>query len=432
MASSPAFHAAIVGGGLCGLSLAIALRARSIRYKIYESRASFTEVGTGINLGPNTLKTFELIDESLGEAIRKLCTRNPPGRENLWMQVRLGAATDKFEDATLVTELMAPPTGNMTVRRNDLLGMLADRAGLENAAFNKKVVEIQQSDSHVMLIFSDGTEEIASAVVACDGIHSTVRRSMVEAGSTSAVPQFSECGVYRAILSREKLEQAIGPEIAKTSNIFLGPDGYVIMYPVEGQQSVSVGLWLRKRDSWTERLWVLPAQKQAMEKDFANWGTIVKKIMGLIDDPLFTAAHHHGIQPKTFHKGGVCLIGDAAHSMPPHQGAGAGQAIEDAYVLAELIALIEMQSSMQEQIEAAFEGYEAVRRPRAERVMETSVEAMGFWSDLYKKGLDDWELQDFARKANDRFQWIWYDDIAYQATRAGEVMQKNLGRAMRE
>ena len=79
MASSPAFHAAIVGGGLCGLSLAIALRARSIRYKIYESRASFTEVGTGINLGPNTLKTFELIDESLGEAIRKLCTRNPPG-----------------------------------------------------------------------------------------------------------------------------------------------------------------------------------------------------------------------------------------------------------------------------------------------------------------------------------------------------------------
>ncbi|RMZ81275.1 hypothetical protein DV737_g2616, partial [Chaetothyriales sp. CBS 132003] len=331
-----------------------------------------------------------------------------------------------FGDAELITELMAPPTGNLTVRRNDLLALLADKAGPEHAAFNKKLIGLEQSDTCVTLKFGDGTEEAASTVIGCDGIHSAVRRSIVGAENLSAAPQFSECGVYRAIVSTEKLEQAIGPEIARTSNVFLGPDGYVIMYPVDGQKSVNVGLWPRRRGPWTQREWVIPAQKEAMEKEFDVWGGTVHKIMELMDNPPFFATHHHSFQPDSFYKGRVCFIGDAAHSMPPHQGAGAGQAMEDAYVLAQVLGRIDPKCPSQEEIKAAFKGYETVRKPRSQRVLDTSVEAMGFWSDFYHKDLESQDVQDFVRRANERFQWIWHDDIAGQAERARRCMQKDL------
>ena len=72
MASSEQFRVAIVGGGLCGLALAIALKERSIPFIVYESRASFMELGAGINLGPNTLQAFRLIDPSLVDAVTHL------------------------------------------------------------------------------------------------------------------------------------------------------------------------------------------------------------------------------------------------------------------------------------------------------------------------------------------------------------------------
>ncbi|KAL9619033.1 MAG: hypothetical protein Q9160_006288 [Pyrenula sp. 1 TL-2023] len=424
MSCPPKPQVAIIGGGLCGLALAIALRNRSIAYKIYEARESLTQIGAGINLGPNLLRSFELIDKTLGREIENLCTKNPSGSETVWMHVRLGAATDRFSDAELITKLMAPPTGNSTVRRSDLLALLAARAGLEHVAFHKKLVELEQADRTVTLKFSDGTQEIAGAVIGCDGAHSAVRRAILGSGCPSAGPRFSECGAYRAVVPRERLEQAIGPEIARTSNMFVGPNAYAVTYPVDGEQSVNVGLWSWKRGSWVEHDWVLPAQKGAMEETFDKWGEIMHRIMGLMDNVSFFATYHHSIQPDSFHRGKVCLIGDAAHSMPPHQGAGAGQGMEDVYVLAEILGRIGTPDFTKGQLEEVFEAFEAIRMPRVQRVLDTSVEAMEFWSNCYHKGLTNEDIQGFVRRANDRFRWIWYEDIAHQAEMACKIMKK--------
>ncbi|KAK1808615.1 hypothetical protein LTR12_017024 [Friedmanniomyces endolithicus] len=417
---------AIIGGGLCGLSLAIALKKRSISFKIYEARASFTEIGAGINLGPNTAQTFRLIDESLAEAIERLVTRNPPSKEEVWMQVRFGAASGRFKDGGLITNIMAPPTGNRTVKRNDLLDLLASKTGPENAAFNKKLVGLDQDDSGVTLSFTDGTREYAGAAIACDGIHSATRRIMFGSESQAAIPRFSQAGAYRGILSKEKLASLVGDDIAGTSTIFLGPGAYVIMYPVEGHQSVNCGLWPWRRCTWTEREWLIPHQKQGMEDTFSAWGETVHKIMALMEDPSFFATFYHGEQPKSFHVGRVLLIGDAAHSMPPHQGAGAGQALEDAYVLAEVLGHKTSSLPSQQEIEASFEGYEAVRKPRAQRALETSVEAMSFWSDWHRPDLTEVDVANFVEAARDRFDWLWYDDIADQGRRAKVEMARVL------
>ncbi|KAK4540391.1 hypothetical protein LTR36_009248 [Oleoguttula mirabilis] len=427
MASPDTFNVAIVGGGLCGLSLAIALRKRSIPFKIYETRGSFTELGAGINIGPNTLQAFQLIDPSLGKALEQLWCRNPPGKENVWMQIRLGAPTDNHEDATLVTELMAPPTGNVTVGRNDLLQALAERAGFENAVFNKKLVGYSQTDENVELNFADGTEATASAVVACDGIHSAVRRVMLGPDQPTTRPVYSGVGVYRGILATEDLEPILGSEGAHTSQIFVGPEGYVILYPIEHGKKVNTGFWSWKREQLPNPDdWVLPAQRKAMEAQFAQWGTVVHKIMHLMGNPPFFATHHHAAQPESHYQGRVCLIGDAAHSMSPHQGAGAGQAMEDAFVMAEVLSFVDKLRPAEKQLEAAFKAYEAVRKPRSQRVLETSHEAFSIWTALYEKSLTGGKLQRFVEEAKQRFQWIWHGDIEGQAERATAAMKEAL------
>ncbi|KXL47515.1 hypothetical protein M433DRAFT_139420 [Acidomyces richmondensis BFW] len=422
-----ALEVAIIGGGLCGISLAIALKNRSIPFTIYETRSSFTELGHGINLGPNALEAFKLIDSSLGEAVLKLCTRNASSKEDIWFQIRFGASSGRHEDAELITELVAPPTGNATVVRNELLQLLADKAGSKNARFNKKLVSLEEDDECVTLRFADGTHAIATVAIGCDGIHSAVRRAMLGDNHPGTVAKYSGMGAYRAVIDMSILEAAVGEDQARTSQVYLGPNAYVIMYPVDQARKVNVGFWPWKRTPWPNREWILPDQKKEMESDFREWGQTVHNIMGVMGSPPFFATHHHVVQPDRLSKGRICVIGDAAHSMPPHQGAGAGQAIEDAFVLAEVMNKISRQNPTMDEINAAFTGYESVRTKRSNKVAATSQEAMGWWADFYEKDISDDKISRFVTDANARFDWIWHDDIENQATTAIRAMSKSLG-----
>lgn len=426
------FHVAIVGGGLCGLALAIALTKRKISYTIYEGGASFTELGFGINLGPNTVEAFEIIDPAIARAISKLVTRNRPGKEEVWMDIRFGAATQGFADGDLIVELLAPPTGNTTAGRNELLQLLAQSTDHENAKFNKKLVRIEQSDEHATMIFEDGTQDTASLIVGCDGIHSSVRRCMLGSDHPAAEPQYSGSGAYRSVLAMADLEEAIGAEMAHTSIAWLGPGGYVIHYPINGGESVGVGLWPLEFDDLPTQSWILPKQKARMLTEFANWGETVQRIMSKMseDQTGFWACFYHATGAPTYFKDRVCVIGDGAHAMPPHQGQGAAQAMEDACVLAEVLKRIDATSesrSVSEQIDAALTGYETVRRPRYEAVRDTSNDALGFWSHFHHPDLaDKTEVENYAAAARERFQWIWNADIAGQGHRAVAEMQRIL------
>lgn len=413
------FNVAIVGGGLCGLACAIALGQRSIRYHIYEARSSFTEIGAGINIGPNTLKAFEAIDPALGDAIFRMCSRNPASKADVWMQMRYGAPTNQHSDYELITELMAPPTGNMAAHRNDLLRLLASRLPESCASFDKKLTGVDQTEAGVTLRFADGGLATASVVVGCDGVHSAVRKAVLGHDSPASVPQFVGDGVYRAMIPVEKMQALLGREAGRTSQILLGPNGYLIMYSVAGGENMNVGLWTRTKGDWILKEWIKPHQRAEMLNDFDGWGDTTQKIMDMIPDPSFWATHGHLQQPDKPFVGRVCLIGDSAHSMPPHQGAGAGQAMEDAYVLAEVLAELTVIGPTQSSIHCALAAFEAVRKTHSQQVLNTSVEAMQFWSDFHDYHKTDGDVDTFTKAAEERFAWIWNYDVvsAGQAVR---------------
>jgi salicylate hydroxylase len=118
----------------------------------------------------------------------------------------------------------------------------------------------------------------------------------------------------------------------------------------------------------------------------------------------------------TYYKSRLCLLGDAAHASTPHQGAGAGQAIEDALILSSLLG----QVTCTAEIEQAFKAYDAVRRPRSQRVVTTSRDA----GSLYE--MEDKEIGTDLDKARakllTRCAWIWDNDLNAQLKEAQNLM----------
>jgi salicylate hydroxylase len=117
----------------------------------------------------------------------------------------------------------------------------------------------------------------------------------------------------------------------------------------------------------------------------------------------------------TYVKGRLAILGDAAHASTPHQGAGAGQAIEDAFIISNLLGEI----NSVDEIENAFYAYDAVRRPRSQRVVKTSRDAASLYEfEDEKVGTD---LEAMKKTLESRYDWIWDEDLPKQLEQAREV-----------
>ncbi len=119
----------------------------------------------------------------------------------------------------------------------------------------------------------------------------------------------------------------------------------------------------------------------------------------------------------TYYKGNVVLLGDAAHASTPHQGAGAGQALEDAFILSMLLG--DKKTRCAGDIPAAFGAYDTIRRPRSQKVVSTS-RAAGATYALQGQARDD--LDKVGEELLQRYKWIWDEDMSIQAEHARELL----------
>lgn len=115
---------------------------------------------------------------------------------------------------------------------------------------------------------------------------------------------------------------------------------------------------------------------------------------------------YHDPDTPTYFDGRICLLGDVAHASSPGQAAGAGQGLEDAVVLSHLLSLVAQAGDLS----AAFEAYDEIRRPRAQKVVQTSFEA-GEMYNMNSAAVGS-DLRDIVENANGRLHWIWQHDLA--------------------
>lgn len=125
---------------------------------------------------------------------------------------------------------------------------------------------------------------------------------------------------------------------------------------------------------------------------------------------------------STYTRSKVAILGDAAHASTPHQGAGAGQAIEDAHVLAELLS--DSRVSSVDDVVAAFKAYDDIRRPRSQRVVTSSKENAGILCLCFDGVRDD--PVKLRETLNQRLKWLWDLDVQDQVERARDKMVEYL------
>lgn len=378
----------IIGGGLAGATLANALiQHPHLEIELFESAPEFSERGAAVGLAVNAQKALQQVIPSAQELLDKAggvpmnCTRTV-----------LGSGPDA---GTLVFDLAGVDPGRV-IHRASLLRELLAPLPKEVLHANKKLTAINPKDGKgVEITFQDGSVEHFDAVIGADGIFSAVRKYVLQdvADEHAASPGgFWDC---RNLVPFEKAKAALGEQYFEVDRQYgwLG-DGAFIMHDIlENRKMVQCVISPVETESPKDRKW--PLTRELLNKTLVNWldGPIAKGMIELcLDqaDPYGYSQWDHKSTP-TYANGHVCVIGDAAHATTPWQGSGASMAIEDAMVLGALFGKV----TSSKDIPAAFKAYDIVRRPRCQRIIDSSRETGLIFCGRHKDiGLDPDKLRE--------------------------------------
>lgn len=407
--SKQSLRIGIVGGGISGVALALDLcRNSDVEVQLFEAAPAFGEVGAGVAFGANSVRALNGL--GIGDAYRKVEDRTPAPWEDVWFEWRHGTGESKY----LATTVM-PGMGQSTVHRADFLDVLTTHLPAGIAQFNKRAVGVEQNGNEARVTFADGTDYRCDLLIAADGIKSALRAHVLEGiNAEPAEPRFTGTCAYRGMIDSDILRAAyrakgINTHLVDVPQMYLVKDGHILTFPVKQGRIINVVAFLSDRSSATPQWpadapWVRKTTQAQMLEDFAEWGEAARTLLECIPEPTYWALHDLAELPGYVHNR-VVLIGDAAHAMLPHQGAGAGQGLEDAYFLARLLGDSRLTA---DNLPAVLTTYDELRRPRACKVQRTSWQA----GELYEMrdpeiGADE---QALAAKLESRFNWLWNHD----------------------
>ena len=300
--------------------------------------------------------------------------------------------------------------------------LLPGGTGEGKVTFKKRVVElVDLGDTGIEMQFTDGTSATADAIIGCDGVKSRVRQILLK-GQENVEPRFTGKYAYRGLIPMEEALTAIG-DIAPSSHLACGYGGYLVTFPVDKGRTLNVVAFQTKQDGeWDHgKEWVVRATVEDVLADYQGWSEPVRKLLSMLKKPNKWGLFEHMPASTYYRAGKICLLGDCAHASTPHQGAGAGMAIEDGAVLSTLLCSIRGRDSSK--LERAFHAYDAVRRPRTQRLVTTSRDAAMLY-DFQKEGVgDDPEL--FKQDLVQRMKWIWNIDLAEHCEEALKLMNSD-------
>ena len=346
---------AVVGAGIGGLTLAIALRRQyGLEVDIYEQTAELREAGAAVALSANATRFFEQF--GLGA---RLAPHASEVSALIYRDGRTGRLIGEHPVGPSYRERFGAPY--FGIHRADLQTILSAAAGLDRIRLNKRLVGIDDTGAHAALRFDDGSTAEADLVIGADGARSFVRRWML--GYDDAL--YSGCSGFRGIVPMDKL-----PSLPNRTALqfWMGPGGHLLHYPM-GPDHINFLLVERHPTPWPVRDWLMPAAEGEQSRHFARWHPpVVEMITAQPVSNRWGLFHRPPLGRWT--KGRVTLLGDAAHQLAPHHGQGANQSVEDAVVLAACLA-----DAGSSPLAAALERYEHRRRGRTRKVQYASISA---------------------------------------------------------
>jgi salicylate hydroxylase len=340
----------IAGGGIGGITTALALRQRGIDALLFEQAEAFREVGAGIQLSANATRVLRTL--GLGAALARVAVY-PEGRDyRAWDTGERVFWTPLGEQAEV--HFGAP---YYQIHRADLLDILVNALGDAGIHLNARVQAFEQDEHGVTMTLADGRIVTGDVLVGADGIHSAVRAQLFGREQ----PRYTGCVAWRGLVPAERVTHL---DLGRVNGIWIGPNRSMVQYYVSAGRMFN-WIGISRSGHAAQESWLAEGRAEDALAEYANWHPTIRTIIGATPRVLRQALYDR--EPLAeWRVGRVVLLGDAAHPIMPFYAQGAGQSIEDAYVLAGCLALRPGEPV------AALERYVRLRQPRTAWIQQLS------------------------------------------------------------
>lgn len=309
----PSPRVLVIGGGIGGLTAAIALNRVGIPAMVYERATELREVGAGITLWTNALKVLRKL--GVGAAVEANSTPLRQSELRTWR----GDLLSEMNLAELETKYGAPTVG---IHRADLQAALADHLGRDRITLGAACIGYTQDTDGVTVRFADGREARGEILIGADGLNSAVRPQLLGPQR----PRYAGYTAWRGVGHIDRPEVPVGMTM-----MAVGRGSQVGYLPIGGG-----------RTYWFATANVPPGgsdgptgAKAALLERFRDWYTPIPAVIEATPEAAILRNDICDRPPVTdWTDGRVTLLGDAAHPTTPNLGQGACMAIESAWVLA--------------------------------------------------------------------------------------------------
>ena len=337
----------IAGGGICGLTTAIALYRLGLEVVVYEAATTIKAAGAGISLSSNAIRALQAID------LAEVVIAHSQIQEGFRFFTPKGKLINEGDFNAIVTKYGLPAL--ISFHRADLHQVLLETIK-DTIPFytNKRCQNVEQNkEEEVVLTFTDGTTAKGDYLLACDGIHSAIRKQLLP----TVQPRYAGYTIWRGLLPQPPND----PIFSRPFKTF-GKEGQFGAVLMKNKQLY----WFASRKAPYKDAAMKAMTVDDLKKYYEHFHEPIPQILELSKDKDLIWNDAIDLKPLSqFAFGNILLMGDAAHGMTPNLGQGACQAIEDAAVLAKIL-------KKEQAVEKAFRLFEQERIPRTTRVTNDS------------------------------------------------------------
>ncbi|MEJ6398103.1 FAD-dependent monooxygenase [Yoonia sp. 208BN28-4] len=365
---------AVVGGGIGGLTAALAFARTGARVTVHEQAAALTEVGAGLQITPNGARVLHAL-----------------GLSDQMDRAGLPAAAVCPTDALTGRRIARFDLTGRDYRffhRADLIDMLAQscaQAGVE-----------VRTNARVQGMTGDGMDDETSPIltIGADGLKSVCRSVL----NPTDKPFFTGQVAWRAMVPMA--------DVAPEAKIWMAPGRHVVTYPLTGGRLNIVAV--QERDSFAEDGWHHHDDPANLRAAFNDVCPVLADILGRVDDVRLWGLFRYEVA-QNWHGTGLALLGDAAHPTLPFLAQGANLAIEDAFVLAQCC-------DRDPSVEKTLPEYQEIRRPRVMRaIAAANANARNYHLSGFRRRVAHAGLSGLGKIAPDAFlnrmDWLYGHDV---------------------